>query len=146
MSVPVEADIWAALKARVETLPAAIMPQSSIAYPKVAFTKPTIGGKPSPYIEVRHLPNQAQRLFINNGAHRRPGILQLSLYVPNAGSWTNEQTLGQAGRIAEHFPMDLKLSAHDVTVRISKAPDIAQGFADGAYWMTPISVSFDCFG
>jgi hypothetical protein len=141
MSVPVEAAIWAALKARVQLLDTAIVPQSQIAWPKVAFTPPA--GKP--YIRVHHLPNQTERVTINTGKHHRPGILQLSLLVPNAGSWDHEQTLGQAGRIAAHLPADLKLNAYGVEVRISKAPSIAQALADGAYWHLPISVNYDCF-
>lgn len=141
MSVPVEAAIWAALKARVQLLDTAIVPQSQIAWPKVAFT-PNLT---KPYIRVYQLPNQTERVTINAGKHRRPGILQLSLLVPNAGSWDHEQTLGQAGRIAAHFPADLKLFAYGVEVRISKAPSIAQGLADGSFWHTPISINYDCF-
>jgi hypothetical protein len=147
MSGPtVETAIWLALKGRVQTLPTSIVPQTSIAWPKKPFDKPQSGGKPAPYIEVRLLPNRVQRLFIGSAEpHRRPGILQLDFMAPTNGLLDDVQVIEMAGDIAAHFPTDLKLTAHGVTVRIEQAPDVMQGFADGAYWRTPISIRFQTF-
>jgi hypothetical protein len=149
MSGPrVETAIWFALKGRVQTLPASIVPQTSIAWPKVPFTKPQGGTppKPLPYIEVRLLPNRVQRLFIGSAEpHRRPGILQLDFMAPTTGLLDDVQVIEMAGDIAAHFPADLRLTAHGVTVRIQQAPDVLQGFADGAYWRVPVSIRYDCY-
>jgi hypothetical protein len=141
-----ETAIWLALKARIATLPASIVPQTSISLPKEAFTPPKSGTNLLPYLQVQHLPNQTERIFIKGDApHRRPGILQLSLMVPNTGSWDFTVTTERAGLIAAHFPADLRLTGNGVSLRIELAPSIAQGFPDGAYWKTPISVRYDCF-
>jgi hypothetical protein len=141
-----ETAIWLALKARVATLPASILPQTSISLPKEPFTPPKSGTNLLPYLQVQHLPNQVQRMFLKGSdPHRRPGILRLSLMVPNTGSWDFTVTTERAGLIAQHFSADLRLTGNGVSLRIEQAPSIAQGFADGAYWKTPISVRYDCF-
>jgi hypothetical protein len=142
----IETSIWMALRGRVETLPFSIVPQTAISWPKKPFTKPQANGQPAPYIEVRHLPNRVERIFIDGGApHRRPGIMQLDYLAPVAGSLDDIQITEMAGRIAAHFPADLKLTAQGATVRIERAPDVSQGFADGAYWRVPVSIRYDCF-
>ncbi|MGI8389298.1 phage tail terminator-like protein [Brucella anthropi] len=50
-----------------------------------------------------------------------------------------------AGKVAEHFPTDLKLPKDGLSVRITKAPDIAQGFSDETHWQVPLTISYDCF-
>lgn len=139
----VETSIWLALRARVASLPTDIVPQTSIAYPKKVFTPPLAGGMPLPYIEVKHLPNRVGRLFMKGSApHVRPGILQLDYMAPVVGI-DDIQATEMAGRIAAHFPADLRLYAQDVQVRIERAPDVAGGFLDGAYWRVPISVRYE---
>jgi hypothetical protein len=174
MSVPsVETSIWRALKGRVETLPISIVPQSSIAWPKISFTKPQANNKPAAYIEVRHLPNKADRILIRGDRpHRRPGILQLDYMEPVASTLNDVHVAEKAGQIAAHFPPDLKMAFHTflstaiawsdqlvwndavtwdgsmlgvIVARVERAPDVSQGFADGAYWRVPISIRYDCF-
>lgn len=146
MSVPaIETAIWLALRGRVQALPVSIVPQSAIAWPKRPFTKPTLNGQPAPYIEVRHLPNQVGRLMVKgSGPHQRPGILQLDYMSPTGGALDDVQVTEMAGRIASHFPADMVLSAAGVRVRVERAPDVAQGFADGPYWRVPVSIRWEC--
>lgn len=141
----VQTAIWLALRGRVATLPASIVPQSAIAWPKREFTKPQAGNLPAPYIEVRHLPNRADRVLIGIGPQIRPGILQLDYMEPLSSPLDDIQVGERAGLIAAHFPADLKITAHSVSVRIEQAPDVAQGFADGAYWRLPVSIRYVCF-
>jgi hypothetical protein len=147
MTAPsIETAIWLALKSRVQTLPADVVPQSAIAWPKVSFTPPKVRTDLAPYVIVSLLPNKAERLFIDgNAPHRRPGILQLSLMTPNANAHDFTMVTERAGQIAAHFPADLRIAAEGVTVRIERAPGIGGGYADGAYWRTPVSIYYETY-
>lgn len=147
MSGPsIETAIWLALRGRVLSLPATIVPQTAIAWPKKPFTKPSTAMGLQPYLEVRLLPNQVQRVTIKgSGPHRRPGILQLDYCAPVSGLLDDIQVTEMAGRIAAHFPADLPLVSEGVSVRIERTPDVGQGSADGSYWRVPVSIRFDCF-
>lgn len=103
----------------------------------MSFTAPLSGR----YLRVSHLPNQTQRLFINSATNRRPGILQISVVVPlNVGASAATRV---AGQVAEHFSMDLRMTSGGVSVRITKAPDIAPALKEDAAWIVPVSVSFE---
>lgn len=148
MPAAVETKIWLALKARVQTLPLSY----PIDWPRVPFTKPQSANPvlPDPYLEVRLLPNTSQRIFIGSGdPHRRLGILQVSLMYPVArtqGTVDWEAQFSQiGGTIATHFRTDLRMTFDGVTVRVEKAPDVAQPFRDDAYWRVPVSVRWQCF-
>jgi hypothetical protein len=151
MSVPsVETAIWLALKGRVETLPISIVPQSSIAWPKVSFTPPQSGTppRPMPYLEVRHLPNTNTRRAVGHtDAHRRAGILQVTLKYPTTLNHAEAVQTEIAGQIAAHFPAGLRMTYGDVSLQIEKAPDIASSFRDGTdpYWQTPLSIRYRLF-
>lgn len=145
MATPsVETAIWIALRARVLTL--TMTPTMPIAWPNSSFIPPTVGGKPGPYLHVRHMPNRTERLMISNATHRYQGILQVALMTPlNWDDGLPARTSEQAGIIAAHFPMDMRLVSNGVTVRITKKPDVAQGFRDDDRWLTPVSVQYECF-
>lgn len=145
-----EVKIWMALKARVQSLPVPV--NYPIDWPMEVFQKPQAGGRPSPYIEVRHLPNTAVRRFIgSNDPHERLGLVQLTLCWPvadvdTAPGKTHPDVLTQmAGLIAAHFPTDLRMVFQEVTVRVEKAADVAQPFRDEAYWRMPVSVRWQSF-
>lgn len=147
MAATIETAIWLALKARVQSLPL----DYPIDWPRGPFDKPQgLDDLPDPYLEVRLLPNVSQRLFIgSNDPHRRMGILQVSLMYPVARTKGNVDWEAQfaqiGGTIAAHFPTDLKMHFEGVTVRVEKAPDVAQPLRDDAYWRVPVSIRFDCF-
>lgn len=149
MSVPsVETKIWQALRARAATIPGGF----TISWPMEPFTPPSSGGSPSPYVECRNIPNRNSRMFIgSNEPHDRKGILQLSLCWPVAdvgtGSGkTNPDVLTErAGQLAAHFPTDHRMIFDGVDVRVSSAPDVAQGYLDGPYIKVPVSVPWRTF-
>lgn len=133
-----ETKIWMALRSRVETLPLAF----AKAWPAQTFTP--IANQP--FIEVRLLPNAVQRLFIgSDDPHRRPGILQLSLMYPISLGHAFEVINQYAGQIAAHWPTDLKMTFQDTTVRVERAPDVAQPFRDETYWRVPCSIRYEAF-
>lgn len=142
----VETAIWLALRGRVESL--VLNPALQVAWPKEAFTPPQAGGKPAPYIEVRHLPNSNTRLFVGHAdAHQRQGILQVMLKYPTALNHPEPVHVEIAGKIAAHFPAGLLMAYGDARLTVEKAPDVAQSFRDGSepYWQTPVSIRYRLF-
>ncbi|MFT4076849.1 MAG: phage tail terminator-like protein [Asticcacaulis sp.] len=139
----VEQKIWQALKARVLTLP--------VFYPQEMpldddFTKPVDGNGPTPYIEVRHLPNNSTRILITSpGPHDRRGLIQLTLCIPVSMKRSYEQVKQQAGDIAAWFPCDFKMSFQGVTVRVEKAPDEAQPYREDGYIRVPVTVNYQAY-
>lgn len=139
-----ETSIWLALKARVELM--ALSPAHPIAWPGEAFTPPTSGGLPGPYLVVTHMPNRGQRILIGGaGRERKQGILQIA--VMSRLDQPLAVSIEHAGQVAAHFPADIWLHFGGVSVRITKRPDVMRGFRDDAAgrWMTPVSVSYECF-
>ena len=144
----IETAIWLALKGRVGTL--LLNPVLQIAWPKEAFTPPQGGtpAKPQPYLEVRHLPNTNTRRAIGNtDAHRRAGILQITLKYPVVLNHAEAVQTEIAGKIAAHFPAGLPMVSNGLQLKVEKAPDISQGFRDGTdpYWQTPVSIRYRLF-
>lgn len=142
----IETSIWRALRGRVQSL--VLDPVLPISWPKETFTPPQAGGKPSPYLEVRHLPNTNQRLYIGHAdPHRRQGILQVTLKYPTALNHAEAIHQEIAGQIADHFPAGLPMPYGDLTLTVEKAPDVAQSFRDGSdpYWQTPVSIRYIVF-
>lgn len=144
----IETSIWQALKARVQALGLGL----PINWPQTVEAKPQTSGKPLPYVECRHLPNATVRRFIgSDDPHERPGILQLTLCWPVSDIGTQDgethpdELIQRAGEIAAHFPTDHRMTFEGVTVRVERAPDVAQPFRDDAYWRCPVSVRYSCF-
>ena len=140
----IKTKIWLALRARVESL--VLSPVHPIAWPNENFTPTTAGGVLAPYLEVMHLPNTTDRLFINRGdANRFAGILQVSAMY-RLGLPHGETIAGEiAGLVAAHFPADLYLPYSDIRLRVTKEPDVAQGFRDDdtTRWKTPVSIRYE---
>ncbi|RWE96468.1 phage tail terminator-like protein [Mesorhizobium sp.] len=132
-----QSSIEAALFARVAAL--VLSPVLPIAWPNVAFTKPTTG-----YLRVNHTPNAARRLFIaGTDPHQRMGLLQVDAFQKlNAGASAATET---AGLIAAWFPCDLPLFQDGIRVRVTKAPDVAGALSDDTHWMVPVTVSYEVF-
>lgn len=138
----VETKIWMALKGRATSVPGGY----PIAWPAQHFTKPSDANGSSPYVEVANLINNPRRILIKgHGAHDRLGILQISLMLPVSPTYSAEVAQELAGRIAAHFPADLKLPFHDICVRIDRAADVDFGFRADAYWQWPVSIPWRCF-
>ncbi|TKT79974.1 phage tail terminator-like protein [Aquamicrobium sp. LC103] len=147
MSATVETGVWQALRARVATLPG-----FTINWPMEPFTPPSAGGKLLPFVECRHMPNRVNRVFIGSDApQERPGILQITLCWPaseigtGSGKTHPDVLIQRAGEIAAHFPTDHRMTFQGVSVRVERAPDVAQPYRDDAYWRAPVSVRYRCY-
>lgn len=125
--------IHAALKARIEAL--SFSPPIPIAWPNKDYTPD--GNR---FLQVNIIPAPAQRLGIDT-LHRRSGSVVITVVSqPNNGSGEGD---GLADAVAAHFPTDLKLAAGTRMVRITEAPSIREGFQDGGYWRTPVTIPFE---
>jgi hypothetical protein len=132
-----EMSIWLALKGRVQTL--TLSPAVAVVYPKENAPE----GK---HIRVRHLPNENQRPFMGStDPVWRRGILQLSIMSPISAKEASDVDMQIAGKIAEHFAQDTPMRHGGLSVKVERAPDIAQAFRDGEHWHTPVSVRWYCF-
>lgn len=142
-SVTVEQAIWQALKSRLATL----SDTWPVCWPEAAdFVKPQdASGLPSPYIMAAHMPNPSRRFLIGEGAEDRSGVLLLVLNWPVAKRSSHEVMLQQAGLIAAHFPLGLRLNFGEVAPWIDRAPDIAAPTRSDAYIAWPIAVRWRCF-
>jgi hypothetical protein len=137
----IETKIWLALRARTEAL--TLSPVHVIAWPNEPFTPPSASGTLSPYLAVRHLPNQPERLTINRARHRFTGILQIDAMYPIGIAEVYAREI--AGLIAEHFPADLLMPYDGINVRVERQPDVSQGFLQDTMWRTPVSIRYDHF-
>lgn len=134
-----EADIQAALMARVESL--SLSPALPVAWPGAPFTD-TEGD----YIRVSHLRPEPDRPFVNSDDPLdRRGILQLDLFTVLGSHQIEADVI--AGSIVAHFPRDLRLTSGSAVVRVVKAwamtgrPD-----PNGTHWHTPVQVNYRASG
>ena len=132
------ADIETALFTRVASL--VLSPALTVAWPNVEFTPPT----EEAYLQVDHLPNNAQRLFLlTDDPEQWIGILQITVVSP-----TGQGSIGPsdiADLVSTHFKADTRLIEGDVVVDVTKDPDIRPAAPDGAWWRLPIDISYQSF-
>ena len=150
MTATAETKIWQALRSRVATI--AGYAASQFAWPMDPFTPPQSNGKPLPYLDIAHMPNVNARVLVGSkGPMRRPGIVQIALMWPVAeigtasGKVHPDVLIQQAGEIAAHFPTDLCMPFQGVSVRVTKAPDVAQPMRDEVYWRVPVSIFYETY-
>lgn len=137
MATPtVETAIWLALRGRIETIPGA-MPT---AWPNEAFTP----SAQAAYLRIDMIPNTTQRVFIGStDPHRYRGILQIGVMA----RLNQNLAVGMeiAGDVADHFPADLRLTAHDVTVRVTSHPSLGPAQPQATHLMIPVSIEFEAW-
>jgi Bacteriophage related domain of unknown function len=127
------ATIGAALKARLGLL--SFTPAIPIAWPNKDYT-PT-GER---FLQVAIVPAPVERLTID-ARHRRAGTLVVTVASRvNNGSGEGD---GLADAVAAHFPADLVLTAGSNRLRITANPSIREGFAEGGFWRTPVTIPFE---
>ncbi|TPM39376.1 hypothetical protein FJ951_27095 [Mesorhizobium sp. B2-2-3] len=133
----IETQIWLALKGRVQTL--TLSPVLPIAWPNEDFIKPITG-----YLRVTHVPNINRRLFIGStDPHQRIGLLQIDAFAKKNQDASVAAEI--AGQVAAWFPTDLRMTYGAVSVRVTKAAEVAQAIADDTHWQTPVTVAYECF-
>ena len=137
MATPtVETAIWLALRGRVESL--VLSPVYPVAWPNESY-QPAAG---VPYLKVEHIPNRTLRAFIgSDDPHHYRGILQIGLMT----KLNRDLAVGLevAGDVADHFPADLKLTAHGVIVRITAHPGVGLPQPQATHLMIPVSVEYE---
>lgn len=115
-----------------------LSPTLPIAWPNLSFTKPSTG-----YLRVTHVPNMNRRLFIGSAdPHQRLGLLQIDVFGKK-----NENiavAVEVAGKVAAHFPANLRMTYGGVTVRITAAPIVAQPMDDDTHVLVPVTVAYEC--
>jgi len=139
MAVTVEDKIARAIETRLLTLDTDL----SISWPGTNFTPPDVS---QGYLAVSFIPNGAQRLFIGSDEpHRFIGMVQVSVFWPKGQGEFAPRAV--AGDIVALFPCDLRLTQDDVTVRITKRPDIAGALipADQSRSSISITIEFEAF-
>lgn len=150
MSKPsIETKIAHAIKARVASLPMAStyaivwtdgpLPKKEDGTPETSYT-------PDPrerYLRATWTPNQTQRVFIGSTEpHRRPGILQIDVFATAArGSGGARE---EAGQVAAHFAIDLKLVFQGVQVQVMKAPSVGPVFI-GTHLQVPVTIELEAW-
>ncbi len=139
----IEAKLESALFSHIQamTLPA----QLPIVWPGLVYPIGSASKAPS-YIRVQHSPNDPQRVFIGStDPHRFSGFFVISLCTPlNQGSVGSRDT---AGLIAAHFETDTEIAYEGATLRVTKHPNVAEGYPDAeeVRWRTPIIVDFEAW-
>lgn len=133
----IETSIWLTLKARVQAL--VLSPVLPVAWPNESFSKPAGG-----YLRVTHVPNLNRRLFLSGSdPHQRLGLLQVDVFMPR--NQNVAVALEVAGKVAAHFPADLRMAYGDVTVRVQSAPTVAQPIDDDTHLLVPVTVQIETF-
>lgn len=134
-----EADIQAALMARVESL--SLSPAIPVAWPGVPFT-----GTSGDYLRVSHLRAEPTRWAIRGGDPLdRRGFLQLDLFTVIGPHQVKADVI--ADSILAHFPRDLKLTSGSAVVRVVKAwARPGQRDPNGTHWQTPVQVDYRASG
>ena len=129
-----ETKIWMALRNRVRTLDTEL----PIAWPGSTYSP---DGKA--HISVQNITIAPSRILVQHGPHNRTGTLQIMLVQALGVDYSVGRQI--AGDIASHFPTDLVLRYRDVCVRVTSAPDVSDGFREGAYWQTPIRIPWQTY-
>lgn len=138
MAETVEGHIWAALLSQLQVMAADIA--LPIAWPNKNFTAPA----DRKFLRVQHVPNTVTRRALgSNGAHRRIGILLITVHWP-------KDTFGvplveMAGKVAEHWPADLTMASGGVAVRITQDPQVGNLMDEDAGAVVPVEIFWECF-
>jgi len=138
MAETVEGSILQALFARVSSL--VLSPALPVAWPNVTFVPPAN----QKFLRVQFVPNINNRVLIDSdGPHQRLGLLQISVQWPKGLGEAQPREL--AGKVAEHFPTDLRLTADGLQVRVTKAADVADLIVEDARIQIPVMVAWECW-
>ncbi len=133
----IETSIWLALKGRVQTL--VLTPALPVAWPNESFSPPSSG-----YLRVTWSPNRTERRAVgSSGTPIRPSLLQIDVMAKKDRDVS--VALEIAGQVAAHFPADLRVTAHGISCRVVRAPDIAQPLSGegDVFLMIPVTISIE---
>lgn len=133
-------DLWTALETRAKAYVATqLLP---VSWPNKEFAPPD--NAPQSYLRVRFLPNQNERLYLENqGPQWRRGILQFTILTPRNKGTTNTRSIVDA--ICTYFPDGYVMEHNGVRVRVTMEPTEGSGFPDGSYWVVVLSIYYESF-
>lgn len=124
-----EAEIHAALMARVETLP-----DFTLLWPQKGGDQPS-----GEHVRVAHLPNDNEYRFLGDADAIAKGYLVLTL-VSDLGQY-EAVTKRKAGEIAAHFPYLTRLTSGATTLQLS-GTSVRGGRQQDGRWETPVMVGY----
>lgn len=137
MSTPNAAQIYIALRNRLQTTPSApVIVEPGQTYPASPDT---------PFVLIQDERLDNPRRFVTTSAkERQRGIFALAVMTPL--EWTHAQSLGLAGAVAGRFPKGLVLPvAGGNPVRIERPGQlVAAAYRDGAFNRQPVNVYWAC--
>ncbi len=133
MSTPNPAQIFIALRNRLQTMPSAPV----IVEP--GQTYPTNVASPFVLIQDERLDNP-RRFASTSAKERQRGIFALAVMTPL--EWTHSQSLGLSGSVAARFPKGLVLPITGGNpIRMEKGAQlVANAYRDGAFQRQPVHV------
>lgn len=133
-----EAQIAAALMARLASL--TLSPALPVAYPDVAFTKPTSGM----WLETALFPAPTEAITVaHDGINSHTGFLQVTVVSPqNQGAVKVQEVVA---KIIQHFKRGAKMADGATTVQIVQPPYASPTFKDEPYTRTPVTVRYQAF-
>lgn len=138
----IEAKIWMAIRARIETL----LPTYKKAWPAEVFQAPASGVQLDPFLRIGRVSVDPVRVFIESGQrHDRTGSVIVTLVHPLRTGYQAQTYDAIACQIAEHFPDGLNMRYGDVCVEVTSAPYVNEGYEDNGYWTIPVSIPWRCF-
>lgn len=128
----VEADIHAALMARVQTMIAAL--EYPVLWPQYGGDQPA-----GEHLRINHVPNDNAAADLSSQAYERQGFLFVTLVSP-LGVY-EAVTKAKAGEIAGYFDRGLTLSSNGTDVKIT-GHTVRPGRQEGQRWETPIRIAY----
>lgn len=134
-----ETKIWEALRLHVVGVGATVgLP---VSYPMENYA-PNVT---EPFLLCSYLPNISERPYMGTESlHLYNGIIQIDVMLPLNGL-TLPYAMRLAGEVVLLFPEDAPMRFQDITVRVTKRGDVAQGYRDGAMWRTPVTIRWQCW-
>lgn len=114
------ADIWLALKSRLNTL--VMNPVMAIYDP--GATIPKDSATPAPDIIIGDLRNDTVRRDISGQVNTNSGTMIATIRWPIHRAATHAQLMAMAATIVAHFPADLRMRSGTACLRVLRQPDI----------------------
>lgn len=128
--------VWKALKAYLESMPD--IPQ--VAYGGASFDPPSDGAQ---YLIVDDVRFDAQRKYLGTSAPTwQTGSLMIGVMIPLI--WDDIQSAEYAGKIADYFEQDTKMTHDGITVSVSRQPTVSgAGYRDGNMFRIPLVIPWE---
>jgi hypothetical protein len=114
-----------------------------MAEPNRPFNPPT--AEPTArYLRASFIPAPSFAIGIPWASHQQHyGIFQIDVFNGILGS--DREPRRTAARLAAYFQRGTTLIEDGFAITIYEAPQIAQGFADGSWWIIPVRLLYRCY-